>query len=248
MTDSLAGLVLAAGAGTRMAPLTRLRPKPLLPFGRTTLVDHAVARLRACCSRLAVNAHHQPDAMQAHLTGRVHLSVEPEPGLGTAGAVAHLAGWLDGADVAIVNGDTWCPGDLAPVAASWDRTRVRVVVAGPAVLSPTSRIVASFMPWSAVAALPAEPSGLYETCWAPLAEAGELEVVGWAGPVIDCATPRDYLTANLQAWRGQSVIGAGAVVEGQISRSVVWPGARVWPSEVLVDAIRTDAGITVLVR
>jgi N-acetyl-alpha-D-muramate 1-phosphate uridylyltransferase len=248
MADSLAGLVLAAGAGTRMAPLTRVRPKPLLPFGRTTLVDHAIARLRGCSDRLAVNAHHHLDAMASHLTGRVHLSVEPEPGLGTAGAVGHLAPWVDGADLAIVNGDTWCPGDLAPFAGTWDRERVRVVVAGEPVLGPTSRVVGSFMPWTVVADLPAEPSGLYEVCWGPLDEAGSLDVMAWEGPLVDCATPRDYLTANLQAWRGRSVVGEGAVVEGRISRSVVWPGAHVWPEEVLVDAIRTDAGITVLVR
>jgi N-acetyl-alpha-D-muramate 1-phosphate uridylyltransferase len=231
-----------------MVPLSRLRPKPLLPFGRTTLVDHAVARLRTCTDRLAVNAHHHREAMEDHLRRRVHLSIEAEPGLGTAGAVAHLAGWLDGSDLAVVNGDTWCPGDLTPVADSWDRERVRVVVGGRSELGPRSRIVASFLPWDVVRSLPPGPSGLYEVCWAPLAEAGRLDVVGWEGPVIDCATPRDYLTANLQAWRGQSVVGEGAVVEGSISRSVVWPRARVWPHEVLVDAIRTDVGVTVLVR
>jgi ADP-glucose pyrophosphorylase len=41
------------------------------------------------------------------------------------------------------------------------------------------------------------------------------------------------------------VVGAGAVVEGQVERSVVWPGARVEAGEVLVDAIRTTAGRTV---
>lgn len=231
-----------------MSPLTRLRPKPLLPFGRITLVDHAISRLRACSDRLAVNVHHHREPMEAHLGDRVHLSFEPDEARGTAGAVGHLAGWVDGADLAIVNGDTWCPGDLAEVEAGWDRERVRVVVAGDAVLEPTSRIVASFMPWSVVASMPTEPAGLYEVCWAPAAEAGTLDVVGWEGPVIDCATPRDYLTANLAAWRGQSVIGDRARVEGTVVRSVVWPDATVWASEVLVDAIRTDGGITVLVR
>jgi N-acetyl-alpha-D-muramate 1-phosphate uridylyltransferase len=121
-------------------------------------------------------------------------------------------------------------------------------VAGEPTLGPRSRIVASFMPADAVSALQTGPSGLYEVCWGPRAEMGELDVVGWAGPVIDCATPRDYLTANLTASRGQSVIGAGALVAGRVVRTVVWPGARVWPDEVLVDAIRTDAGVTVLVR
>jgi N-acetyl-alpha-D-muramate 1-phosphate uridylyltransferase len=248
MGDSLAGLVLAAGAGTRMAPLTRLRPKPLLPFGSATLVDHGISRLQSCTRRLAVNVHHHREAMERHLAGRVHLSVEDLPGLGTAGAVAHLRSWLDGDDLVVVNGDTWSPGDLAPVAESWDRERVRVVVGGARELTATSLIVASFLPSSVVAGLAPEPSGLYEVCWAPLAQAGRLDVVGWDGPVIDCATPRTYLTANVLASRGHSVVGEGAVVEGTIIRSVVWPGARVWPGEVLVDAIRTDQAMTVLVR
>lgn len=248
MVDSLAGLVLAAGAGTRMEPLSRVRPKPLLPFGRGALVDHAIARLRSCTTRIAVNAHHGRAEMEAHLSGRVHLSVEDRPGLGTAGGVAHAASWIGDDDLVVVNADTWCPGDLEPLARSWDRDRIRVVVAGAPVLAADSRIVASFLPSREVARLAVEPSGLYETSWAPAAEADRLDVVGWDGTMIDCATPRDYLTASLLRSRGHSVVGEGAVVEGTVVRSVVWPGAHVWPAEVLVDAIRTEVGVTVLVR
>ncbi len=248
MGDSLAGLVLAAGAGARMRPLSRLRPKPLLPFTNTTLVDHAIARVRSATSAVAVNVHHHRDQMEAHLGARVHLSVEDRAGLGTAGAVSHLRSWSDGRDLLVVNSDTWCPGDLGDLATSWDRERVRLVVAGRPELEPTSRIVASFLPGGVVESLPPGPAGLYEVCWRPEAEAGRLEVVGWHGPIVDCATPRDYLTANLLAARGHSVVGTGAVVEGRIERCVVWPGARVAPSEVLVDAVRTDRGVTVLIR
>ena len=47
---------------------------------------------------------------------------------------------------------------------------------------------------------------------------------------------------------GRSVVGAGAVVAGEVRGSVVWPGAVVAAGELLVDAIRTTAGRTVLVR
>lgn len=231
-----------------MAPLSRLRPKPLLPFTNTTLVDHAIARVRSATSAVAVNAHHHLEQMDAHLGNRVHLSVEDRPGLGTAGAVHHLRPWVDGRDLLVVNADTWCPGELVVLAESWDRSRVRVIVAGRAELAPDSRIVASFLPASVVDSLPPGPCGLYEVCWRPEADAGRLEVVGWDGPIVDCATPRDYLRANLLAARGHSVVGAGAVVEGHIERTVVWPGARVAPTEVLVDAIRTDTRVTVLIR
>lgn len=186
--------------------------------------------------------------MEAHLSGVVDLSIEERPDLGTAGGVAHAARWLAGDDVVVVNADTWWAGDLAEACASWDRERVRVVVAGEGVLGARSRIVASLLPAADVARLSVEPSGLYEVCWSPAADAGRLDVVGWDGPVVDCATPRDYLTANLMASGGHSVVGEGAVVEGSVTRSVVWPGARVWPAEVLVDAIRTDGQVSVLVR
>lgn len=231
-----------------MRPLTRLRPKVLLPLGVGTLLDHAIERLPRQVTRAVVNAHHDRDVLADHLGSRAMLSVEDEPGLGTAGAVAAAAALVDQGDVMVLNGDTWAPGDLAPLVETWDRERVRVVVSGPAELTPRSPIVGSLMPWSVVKDLAVEPSGLYEVCWAPLAAAGRLDVVGWDGPVIDCATPRDLLAANLAWSGGDSVIGDGAQVEGNVVRSVVWPGARVWPGEELVDAIRTDAGVTVLVR
>jgi hypothetical protein len=65
---------------------------------------------------------------------------------------------------------------------------------------------------------------------------------------LDCGTPARYLAANLAASGGAAVIGAGARVEGTVVRSVVWPGARVWPSEELRDAIRVADQVTVLVR
>jgi ADP-glucose pyrophosphorylase len=72
--------------------------------------------------------------------------------------------------------------------------------------------------------------------------------VRWDGPCVDCGTPARYLAANLAASGGEPVVGEGAVVEGTVERTVVWPGARVAAGEVLVDAVRTDTGLTVLVR
>lgn len=231
-----------------MAPLTGLRPKPLCPVDGVALVDHGIERVAEVVERVAVNVHHGRDQMVTHLDGRVHLSIEDRPGLGTAGGVAGVAGWADHADLVVVNGDMWCPGDLGPVVEAWDRERVRVVVAGEPELGPRSRIVASLMPNEAVRRLRVEPSGLYEVCWAPLAQAGALDVVGWDGPFVDCATPRDYLAANLAASGGISVVGDGAVVDGHIERTVLWPGAVVAAGERLVDAIRTGPEVTVLVR
>lgn len=259
--------MLGAGLGTRLLPLTRVRPKPLCPVGGVALVDHGLTRARRALGAdadVAVNVHHGRDAMVAHLADRgVHLSVEEVEPLGTAGAVGALRPWLDGRPVLVLNGDTWCPGDLGPLVASWDRERPRVVVAGPPRFGPRSRIVASLLPATDAAALVARPSGLYERCWAPAAVAGRLDVVGWDGPLLDCGTPADYLAANLAAIGGDAVVGAGAtvagaavasvvgegaVVEGRVVRSVLWEGTRVAPGEVLVDAVRASSRVTVLVR
>jgi MurNAc alpha-1-phosphate uridylyltransferase len=252
MADSLAGVVLAAGAGVRLRPLTLLRPKPLCPMGDSTLLDRAlgavVDAVGAGRDRVAVNVHAGRTAMEAHLAGAaVHVSVEEPRALGTAGALVQLRDWLGGRAALVVNADTVHAEDLAAFTAGWDGDRVRVLMTGGPTFGPGSGIVASIAPWPAVAALGPGPAGLWEVLWRDEAEAGRLDAVEAAGTVIDCGRPRDYLRANLWLSGGRSVIGAGAVVEGTVERSVVWPGARVAAGEHLVDAVRAD-GLTVLVR
>ena len=193
-----------------MLPLTRIRPKPLLPLGDATLVDHAVARVRSIAPHVVVNVHAARLEMERHLGATVTWSIEDMPGLGTAGGVAAAARLVPGCDLVVVNGDTWCPGDLASALDGWDRERVRVVVAGPPVLEPRSQIVASFVSAAVAAGLSVEPSGLFEVCWSPAMATGRLDVVGWDGPIIDCATPRDHLLANLAVSGGVSVIDVRA--------------------------------------
>src|SRR5882724_6256160 len=120
MPDSIAGVVLAAGTGDRMRPLTRLRPKVLFPVGHELLVDHALRRFDGITTSLAVNAHHHRDQVEAHLAGRVHISVEEPVPLGTAGALGALRPWIDGRPCLVANGDTWCPDTLAALVEGWD--------------------------------------------------------------------------------------------------------------------------------
>jgi MurNAc alpha-1-phosphate uridylyltransferase len=252
----VAAVVLAAGAGERLRPLTRLRPKPLCPVGDSTLLDLALDRVLPLTGpgSVAVNAHHHLDQVAAHVGGRpgVHLSVEPGEARGTAGALGLLRDWIDGRAVVVVNGDSWTTGSLAPLLDGWDGERVRVLVHGEPVFGPRVAVVASLLPWADVARLGPEPTGLYEVCWRPAQAAGRLEAVGDGGaPFVDCGTPASYLRANLLAGPLDdtgSVIGAGAVVEGEVRSSVVWPGARVGPHEHLDRAVRADDGVTVLVR
>jgi NDP-sugar pyrophosphorylase family protein len=249
MSGGVAGVVLAAGAGTRLRPLTRLRPKALCPVGGVPLVDLAIARVRPAVGEVAVNVHHGRAALEAHLSTRpVHVSVEAEEALGTAGALGHLRRWLDGRPALVVNADAWCPGDLVAFVDGWDGERIRLLVVGDDALTPTSSIAGALMPPWCLEGLSPEPSGLYEAAWADAQERGRVDVVRHDGPFVDCGTPAQYLAANLAATGGESVVGEGAVVAGTIDRTVVWPNAVVWPGEHLHDAIRADDRMTVLVR
>jgi N-acetyl-alpha-D-muramate 1-phosphate uridylyltransferase len=248
MTSGIAGVVLGAGAGTRLRPLTLLRPKPLCPVANVPLVDLAIERVQPAAGEVAVNVHHGREQMEAHLSGRVHLSFEEVEPLGTAGALGHLRDWVDGRDVLVVNGDAWCPGSLQDFAESWDGERVRLLLAGDDALTPTSRIAAALMPWKAVSLLAAVPSGLYECSWREAQLEGHLGVVRHDGAFIDCGTASHYLEANLAASGGESVVGEGAVVLGTLDRCVVWDGAVVAEGESLTRAIRADEVTTVLVR
>jgi MurNAc alpha-1-phosphate uridylyltransferase len=242
--------VLAAGAGTRLAPLTRLRPKVLCPVGDRPLVDHALDRFDGVTSSVAVNLHHHRGMLEAHLAGRVHLSLEAEVALGTAGAIGLLRPWIDERPVIVVNGDTYCPSSLAPLLDGWDGESIRVLVAGGGSLGPHSGVAGALMPWSEVKTLAPVPTGLYERSWARARQEGRLEVVALPDGEVcfDCGTPRQYLAANLAWSGGESVIGKAAIVEGEVIESVVWPGAHVRPQERLTRAIRAGERMTVLVR
>lgn len=252
----MAGVVLAAGAGSRLQPLSRLRPKALCPVGDRPLVDHALARLAGVTSRVAVNVHHGRSLMEAHLGGRrrsaPHLSIEAGQPRGTAGALGLLRDWIDDRAVLVTNADAWLPVDLTAFVAGWDGERVRLLcVADPprGDFGPLRYCGAALMAWSDVAPLGPEPSGLYEVSWAAAQAAGRLDLVVHDGPFVDCGTPADYLAANLAWSGGDSVVGRGAVVGAgaEVVRSVVWPGSEVAPGEHLCDAVRAEE-LTVLVR
>jgi NDP-sugar pyrophosphorylase family protein len=248
MSDSLAGLVLAAGAGTRLAPLTHWRPKPLCPVGGVPLVDLAVARVRVVADEVAVNVHHGREAMLAHLGDRVHVSVEEPEALGTAGAVGAIGDWLDGRPVVVVNADAWCEGGLDRLVDGWDGAALRVLIAGGGDLGPASLVAGALLPGPVAAAIPAEPAGLYEAVWADALAEDRLEAQPYDHPFVDCGTPAAYLAANLASSGGASVISPGAVVQGRVERCVLWEEAVVTAGEVLRDAVRVSDRVTVLVR
>lgn len=248
MTDEVAAVVLAAGAGTRLRPLTNLRPKALCPVGNVPLVDLALERVRPLTTSVAVNVHHGRRLMVEHLSGRVHLSIEEPVALGTAGALGHLRDWIDGRPTLVVNADAWHHFDLSTILRDWDGERIRLLaVQDPARgdFGAWRHCGASLMPWSEVCAFAPVPSGLYEASWNRARTDGRLELVPVAGVFFDCGTPPDYLAANLASARGGSVVGEGARVDGELVRSVVWPGGIVHPGERLVECIRAGSDVTV---
>jgi MurNAc alpha-1-phosphate uridylyltransferase len=240
--DALAALVLAAGEGKRLRPLTRLRPKPLCPIAETTMLDLALERVTGVVSddAIAVNAHHLFQQIVDHVADRAHMSVEEPEALGTAGAVGALRGWLDGRDVLIANGDVCFDRaiDVTDFVGQWDRERPRLLVVADPVRADFDggwRFAGlSLLPGRIAAGLAARPSGLYEVVW----RSSALDLAPVDARYVDCADPSSYLSANLMLSGGASVVASDAVVEGTVERCVVWPGATVHLGESLVEVVR----------
>lgn len=126
--EDVRGMILAAGHGTRLWPLTYRLPKPLLPVLGKTLLDHAITRLDlAGCTRIAVNTHHLAAHVAHHLAlradcARFHLSHEKAI-LGTGGALDGARAFLEAADhILLHNGDVLCDVDLAALLATHERS------------------------------------------------------------------------------------------------------------------------------
>jgi N-acetyl-alpha-D-muramate 1-phosphate uridylyltransferase len=109
-------MVLAAGLGTRMRPLTETTPKPLIKVGGKTLIDHVLDRLAAVGVKTAIiNVHHFADQIESHLSGRrtpqIVMSDEREALLDTGGGVIKALPTLGPAPFFHVNSDTiWIDG------------------------------------------------------------------------------------------------------------------------------------------
>jgi NDP-sugar pyrophosphorylase family protein len=116
-------MILAAGLGTRLRPLTRLKPKPALPVGGRPVIAYLLALLaRHGVREVVVNrsylAEVLTEAIETHTPAglQVHYSDEPEP-LGTGGGLRRAADFLAGSDPSIVlAGDMLFDADLTALA------------------------------------------------------------------------------------------------------------------------------------
>ncbi|MBT6119241.1 MAG: NTP transferase domain-containing protein, partial [Rhodospirillaceae bacterium] len=122
-------MVLAAGHGRRMRPITDSLPKPLVAVAGRAMIDRILDRLAAAgVEEAVVNAHHLAPVLLRHLEVRsgppaIHVSPEEEL-LDTGGGVAQALPLLGPEPFFLANSDTaWrdpAPGAFARLAAAWD--------------------------------------------------------------------------------------------------------------------------------
>jgi NDP-sugar pyrophosphorylase family protein len=114
----IAVMVLAAGLGSRLAPLSSLCPKALVPVGDRPALAHVLARVAPIARSLVINTHHRADALEAFARGwregALALVVSRETELlGTAGGIRAADGALGRGDVLVWNSDMIGPLDAA---------------------------------------------------------------------------------------------------------------------------------------
>ena len=123
-------MVMAAGLGTRMRPLTATRPKPLVEVAGKPLIDHVFDRLRAAgVEQVVVNVHYLADVLEAHLAARaddrlgITISDERALLLETGGGLVQAAPMIAEDNFLVVNSDNyWIDGpadSLRLLASHW---------------------------------------------------------------------------------------------------------------------------------
>ena len=126
-------MIMGAGLGLRMRPLTADRPKPLVTVGGKTLIDHSIDRLVAAgVTRIVVNLHYRGEMLRAHLARRqdaeIMFSDETDKLLDTGGGVVKAMPLLGPSPFFILNSDSvWverATAALPRMIAAWDEARM----------------------------------------------------------------------------------------------------------------------------
>lgn len=133
MNKVTAAMIMGAGLGTRMRPLTDDRPKPLVTVGGKTLIDHSIDRLVAAgVTLVVVNLHYKAAMLQAHLAKRQDVEIlfsdETEKLLDTGGGVVKAMPHFGNQPFFVLNSDSIWVEKGAPVLpamlAQWDPARM----------------------------------------------------------------------------------------------------------------------------
>lgn len=266
-----AALLLAAGLGTRLDPLTRLVAKPAVPLGRQTVAEHVLAWLhRQGVRDVVVNLHHLPSTITGVLGDGAHLGLNlryswESTVLGSAGGPRRALSLLTSDPFFIVNADTLCDLELAPMMEAHAATGADVtmaVVPNPdpghynGIVANDDGVVEGFIPrghstpsWHFVGVqiagrrvfedLPdGEPAETVAGIYRAMVERepGRVRVWPVATSFLDIGTPRDYLAAAL---RQPDVLPADLVVPetSRITRCAIWPGTVIEEHVRLEDCI-----------
>jgi mannose-1-phosphate guanylyltransferase len=241
-----AAMVLAAGLGTRLRPLTDLVPKPLVPLGDRPMLAEVVSRLRAAaCVPVVANAFHGRGALAAWCEGAGVLVSDETDLLGTAGGIGHAAALLGAGDVLVHNGDVLADVDLTGLLKTHAQTRASATLAvvplasggGNVGVDDTGRIVRlrkeTFAPGETRggefagihmvsadvrAMLPARGC-IVGDVYMPLLRAGGVLRDYPAASLVDVGTPAGYLDANL-AWLARKGLPAFVAPDAQVASGV----------------------------
>ncbi|MDP3852720.1 nucleotidyltransferase family protein [Phenylobacterium sp.] len=137
MTGPKIAMILAAGLGTRMKPLTDSKPKALVEVGGKALIDHVLDRLaEAGVETAVVNVHHFAEQMETHLAGRTrpHVVISDERAalLDSGGGIKAARAILGDEAVFVANIDSlWIDGTTPPLElmkAAWDPARMDILM------------------------------------------------------------------------------------------------------------------------
>jgi MurNAc alpha-1-phosphate uridylyltransferase len=130
-------MIMAAGKGTRMMPLTATKPKPLVEVAGETLLDHVLDLLAdAGVGRIVVNVHYLPEQIEAHLAAesrfKVAISDERELLRDTGGGLVQALPLIPDDPFFCINADNWFTWDganpLVRLAGGWDAETMDVLM------------------------------------------------------------------------------------------------------------------------
>ncbi len=131
-------MILAAGRGERMRPLTDTLPKPLLPVGDYPLIEHHIRKLaKAGFVKCLVNVSWLPELILEYLGNgsrfgiEIRYSLEAGGALGTAGGIVHALDSIEGHELLVVNGDIFTDIDFTKLALPRDSAAHLVLVDNP---------------------------------------------------------------------------------------------------------------------
>ncbi|HXS16739.1 MAG TPA: sugar phosphate nucleotidyltransferase [Polyangiaceae bacterium] len=267
MTSVSVALVLAAGLGTRLAPLTHSIPKPLLPIGNRPLLGLILENLlEQVAAELAVNVHHLSGEINSYINTlpyKVHVSRE-EQILGTAGGVRRVARTLGASGVLLVNGDISGRLPLGDVLDQPDLGLTLAVVprevgTGTVGVGGQGQVVrlrgqcfgqesygadyigVAHLGAQCLATLPERGCLIGDWALPHLRAGGRVSVRNVSSDFIDVGTLSTYLSANLRVVDdlGTSLVGAGAQVHDsvQLVRSVIGAQAEVTGTGVVQECV-----------